>query len=93
LEPAEAVFRKARVLAPGDQSILLWLIETNIKANDTADVDRYVSKLAASTPGNQLISYLENNFNDPYLQPSSKSIIIQKVERRLAKNSTDITEP
>jgi tetratricopeptide (TPR) repeat protein len=92
LEPAEAVFRKARVLAPGDQSILLWLIETNIKANDSADVDRYVSKLTASTPGNQLISYLKNNFNDPYLQPTAKSLIIQKVKRRLAKNSPDIHE-
>ena len=86
------MFRKARGLAPGDTSILLWLIETNIKANDTADVDRYVSKLAASTPENQLISYLKNNFNDPYIEPTAKSIIIQKVKIRLAKNSPDINE-
>ena len=83
LEQAAAQFRKALVFSPADRSILMWLIETNIKAKHPAEVDRYVSRLIASAPEDQVIGYLENNFNDPYMPPGAKAIIIGKIKRRL----------
>jgi len=81
-ERAEAVFRNALAHAPGYRPSLMWLIQTNIEVNDRADVDRYLDKLIASTPEDDLINYLENIFDDPYMPPDAKSDIIQRVNSK-----------
>jgi tetratricopeptide (TPR) repeat protein len=61
---AETFLKNAHIRAPKDSSALLWLVATNLALADTADADRYLNKLIASFPVNQLKSILDR-ISDP----------------------------
>ena len=61
---AEMFLKDAHIRAPKDSSTLLWLVATNLALADTADADRYLNKLIASVPVNQLKSILDG-ISDP----------------------------
>ncbi len=61
---AEMFLKDAHIRAPKDSSALLWLVATNLALADTADADRYLNKLIASFPVNQLKSILDR-ISDP----------------------------
>jgi tetratricopeptide (TPR) repeat protein len=75
---AEMFLKDAHIRAPKDSAALLWLVATNLAMADTADADRYLNKLIASFPLNQLKTIL-NRISDPDAVISSRGKLLNPV--------------
>jgi tetratricopeptide (TPR) repeat protein len=89
---AELFLRRAYVLYPKDALILLWLIETNLKAGDKGDVDRYMDRLFALVRVNGFISIAKRLSNHDFMVPVSESALIQQIIGRFEEKSREIEE-
>jgi tetratricopeptide (TPR) repeat protein len=79
-QQAEAIFNQAQRLYPEDELILLWLVENNLRQNDSQDVDRYLKKLLEITSAEELFESLERNKDKHFLPPDSKAVILKMVK-------------
>jgi hypothetical protein len=87
---AEWALRLAHNRYPREILPVLWLIETNVKADDTKDSDHYLNRLFALTDMNELISILERRPEGGLVLFPDTNSLYQKIADNLKERSAAI---
>jgi tetratricopeptide (TPR) repeat protein len=88
---AEWFFRILHHRYPQDRSLLIWLIETNLKSSDQADVDRYTVKLLRLIRVNELKSLVSTLNSVDLMSPEYRKAVRIQILRTLNEQTTDIS--
>ena len=90
---AEMFLKDAHTRDPEDSSTLLWLVATNLALADTADADRYLNKLIASVPINQLKSILDRIADPDAIISARRKLLNPVINGKLRENFEALTLP
>jgi predicted Zn-dependent protease len=88
---AEWALRLAHTRYPREILPVLWLIETNVKADDTKDSDHYLNRLFALTDMNELITILERRSEGSLVLFPHTNSLYQKIADNLKERSAAIS--
>jgi tetratricopeptide (TPR) repeat protein len=88
---AEWLFRILHHRYPQDRSLLIWLIGTNLKSSDQADVDRYTVKLLRLIRVNELKSLVSTLNSVDLMSPEYRQAVRIQILRTLNEQTTDIS--
>ena len=91
-ERAEWFFRTLHFRYPQDRLSLMWLIETNLKAGDLADADRYAVRLLRLIRINEMKSLTATPTTADFMSPMSQKSVLNHISKKLAERTEDISE-
>lgn len=89
---AEWFFRTLHFRYPQDRLSLMWLIETNLKAGDLADADRYAVRLLRLIRINEMKSLTATPTAADFMSPMSQKSVLNHISKKLAERTEDISE-
>ena len=89
---AEWFFRTLHFRYPQNRLSLMWLIETNLKAGDIADADRYAVRLLRLIRINEMKSLAATLTTADLMSPMSRESVLNHISKRLAERTDDISE-
>ena len=87
---AGSVLEKAIKHDPKNKAVLVWLIDTYVRASHADGVKPDLQSLLAAYSDQQVLQYLLNDFDDPHMPLTSKRWIIQALSAKL-NNHTNAT--
>lgn len=90
---AEFFLKRAHVLDLKSISILLSLIDVNLKIGDKEDVELYMNKLFFSASLNEIEASLKNLLEEDAVWPIDRHLLLRKIAEKLKAKSKEIAKP
>lgn len=91
-ERAEWFFRTLHFRYPQDRLSLMWLIETNLKAGDLADADRYTLRILHMIRINDMKSLTVTLTAADLMSPMSQKSLLNHISKTLTERTRNISE-
>jgi len=84
---ARSALEKALKNDPKNKAVLVWLIDTHVRANHEDGVKPDLQSLLSADSEEQVLQYLQNDFDDPHMSQNAKNMIIQAITAKIYHNT------